>query len=41
MRILVTGATGVVGTEVVDQLHTAGHPVTPVARRETDASLVG
>ncbi|AZS89415.1 NAD-dependent epimerase/dehydratase family protein [Streptomyces griseoviridis] len=41
MRILVTGATGVVGTEVVDQLHTAGHPVTRVARRPADASLVG
>lgn len=40
MRILVTGATGVVGTEVVGQLHSAGHTVTRVARRPADASLV-
>ncbi|WP_405016323.1 SDR family oxidoreductase [Kitasatospora sp. NBC_00070] len=35
MRILLTGATGVVGTEVADLLRTSGHTLVPVARRAT------
>ncbi|MFE3499701.1 SDR family oxidoreductase [Kitasatospora sp. NPDC059146] len=40
MRILLTGATGVVGTEVTGLLRAAGHTPVPVARRATvDASV--
>ncbi|MER5867110.1 SDR family oxidoreductase [Kitasatospora sp. NPDC002040] len=35
MRILLTGATGVVGTEVARLLRTTGHTTVPVARRNT------
>ncbi len=35
MRILLTGATGVVGTEVADLLRTSGHTLVQVARRPT------
>ncbi len=43
MRILVTGATGVVGAEVVDRLRTdpaSGRTVTRVARRAADDSVL-
>jgi NADH dehydrogenase len=35
MRILVTGATGFVGREIVPQLHEAGHSIRILARRRT------
>lgn len=37
MRILVTGATGVLGRRVLPRLHDAGHDVTAVSRRSPDA----
>ncbi|WP_441248378.1 SDR family oxidoreductase [Kitasatospora sp. McL0602] len=40
MRILLTGATGVVGTEVADLLRTTGHTLVPVARRATADSPI-
>ncbi|MER8184400.1 SDR family oxidoreductase [Kitasatospora sp. NPDC094015] len=40
MRILVTGATGVVGTEIVHQLAAAGRTPTRVARRAADDTVV-
>ncbi|MFJ8038934.1 SDR family oxidoreductase [Kitasatospora sp. NPDC096147] len=39
MRILLTGATGVVGTELGDLLRTSGHTLVPVARRPADDVL--
>lgn len=38
MKVLVTGATGFVGREVVQQLHDAGHEVHFLTRRPTSAS---
>jgi nucleoside-diphosphate-sugar epimerase len=40
MRILLTGATGYIGSAVLDELLTAGHDVTAVVRSEDKASAV-
>jgi nucleoside-diphosphate-sugar epimerase len=37
MRVLVTGATGCIGTHVVDALRERGHEVLALVRRESDA----
>jgi uncharacterized protein (TIGR01777 family) len=34
MKVLLTGATGFVGTHLTERLHAAGHEVLPVSRRE-------